>query len=88
MRARSLRGPRGRGRRRRPCRLEGCGRGRARLHHRRNGKTRREANRIIAAIGPAINHDSYEVGPDFEAELLKSCADNEKFLIRENPDQR
>jgi len=45
-------------------------------------------NRIVAAIGPAINHDSYEVGPDFEAELLKSCADNEKFLVRENPDQR
>jgi len=45
-------------------------------------------NRIIAAIGPAINHDSYEVGPDFEAELLKGCADNEKFLVRENPEQR
>jgi YfiH family protein len=42
-------------------------------------------NRIVAAIGPAINQVSYEVGPDFEAVLLKSCADNEMFLSRENP---
>ncbi len=44
--------------------------------------------RIVAAIGPAINQDSYEVGPDFEAELLKSCADNKRFLIRKNADAR
>lgn len=45
-------------------------------------------NRIIAAIGPAINQVSYEVGPDFEAALLESCADNEKFLSRRGPNER
>ncbi len=45
-------------------------------------------NRIVAAIGPAINQVSYEVGPDFEAALLESCADNEKFLARNNPHER
>ncbi|KAB2941425.1 MAG: peptidoglycan editing factor PgeF [Hyphomicrobium sp.] len=45
-------------------------------------------NRIIAAIGPAINQVSYEVGPDFEATLLESCADNEMFLARNNPSGR
>jgi YfiH family protein len=45
-------------------------------------------NRIIAAIGPAINQVSYEVGPDFEAALLQSCADNKKYLSRRNPNER
>lgn len=41
-------------------------------------------NRIVAAIGPAINQVSYEVGPDFEEALLKSCPTNEVFLARNN----
>ena len=45
-------------------------------------------NRIIAAIGPSINQVSYEVGPEFEAALLESCADNKKFLLRRNPSER
>jgi polyphenol oxidase len=40
-------------------------------------------NRIITAIGPSINQVSYEVGPDFEASLLESCANNAIFLARE-----
>ena len=38
--------------------------------------------RIRAAIGPTISQAAYEVGPDFEAELLKGCADNERFFLR------
>ncbi|MFA5898566.1 MAG: peptidoglycan editing factor PgeF [Hyphomicrobium sp.] len=45
-------------------------------------------NSIVAAIGPAINQVSYEVGPDFEEALLKSCANNVKFLSRNNPAER
>ena len=41
-------------------------------------------NRIVAAIGPAINQVSYEVGPDFEEALLKRCPTNEVFLARNN----
>jgi YfiH family protein len=43
-------------------------------------------NRIITAIGPAINQVSYEVGADFEAALVESCADNVIFLSRKNSD--
>lgn len=45
-------------------------------------------NRIIAAIGPAINQVSYEVGPDFETALLESCANNAKFLSRRLPHEK
>jgi purine-nucleoside/S-methyl-5'-thioadenosine phosphorylase / adenosine deaminase len=45
-------------------------------------------NRIVAAIGPCINQVSYEVGPDFVATLLESCASNEMFLARNNPEER
>jgi len=45
-------------------------------------------NRIFAAIGPTINQVSYEVGPDFEEALLKSCRNNEMFLARNNPHGR
>lgn len=38
--------------------------------------------RICAAVGPAINQVSYEVGPDFEAELLQGCSDNERYFAR------
>ena len=45
-------------------------------------------SRIRAAVGPAINQDSYEVGPEFEAELLESCADNARFFARKNAHAR
>lgn len=45
-------------------------------------------NRIRAAIGPAINRPAYEVGPEFEAELLKGCPNNERFFFRNNPHER
>ncbi len=44
--------------------------------------------RIRAAIGPTISQASYEVGPDFEAELLDGCAGNERFFLRNNPNER
>ena len=47
-----------------------------------------ERQRIVAGIGPAINQVSYEVGPEFEEALLKSCASNEMFLARNNPHGR
>lgn len=40
--------------------------------------------RIRAAIGPSINQDSYEVGPEFEAELIKSCPNNTRFFTRDS----
>jgi copper oxidase (laccase) domain-containing protein len=43
---------------------------------------------ICVAIGPAINQDSYEVGPEFEAELLQSCPDNARFFRRANEHTR
>lgn len=45
-------------------------------------------NRILTAIGPAINQVSYEVGPDFEATLVESCANNAMFLSRNSPHER
>jgi hypothetical protein len=45
-------------------------------------------SRIRAAVGPAINQESYEVGPEFEAQLLESCADNARFFLRNNPHAR
>jgi YfiH family protein len=40
--------------------------------------------RIVAAIGPTINQVSYEVGAEFEAELLKGCAGNSRYFARAN----
>jgi polyphenol oxidase len=45
-------------------------------------------SRIRAAIGPTIGQAAYEVGPDFEVQLLKGCADNERFFLRINPNAR
>jgi YfiH family protein len=47
-----------------------------------------ERSRIHAAIGPAINQDSYEVGPEFEAELLNGCLGNAGFFARANSQAR
>lgn len=43
---------------------------------------------IVAAVGPCINQDSYEVGPDFEATLLAGCPDNSRFLARAEPNSK
>jgi purine-nucleoside/S-methyl-5'-thioadenosine phosphorylase / adenosine deaminase len=48
----------------------------------RHGAVRRN---IRAAVGPAINQDSYEVGPEFEAELLRSCPDNARYFTKTTP---
>jgi YfiH family protein len=47
-----------------------------------------ERRHIRAAIGPAINQDSYEVGPEFEAALLAGCPDNARFFARATPGAR
>jgi YfiH family protein len=39
-----------------------------------------EPSRIVAAIGPTISLDNYEVGPDFAASLLKQHRDAENRL--------
>ena len=44
--------------------------------------------RIVAAVGPCINQQSYEVGPDFEATLLEGCPDNSRFLARAEPNSK
>lgn len=44
--------------------------------------------RIRAAIGPCINQDAYEVGPEFELEFLKSCSSNTRFFFRNSPNAR
>jgi purine-nucleoside/S-methyl-5'-thioadenosine phosphorylase / adenosine deaminase len=44
--------------------------------------------RIRAAVGPTINQGAYEVGPEFEDALVKSCASNVQFFCRRNPDAR
>lgn len=45
-------------------------------------------NRIRAAIGPTINQTSYEVGPEFETQLLDGCPNNAKFFARYDSDER
>ena len=37
-------------------------------------------NQIVAAIGPCIGPDSYEVGPDFKAPFLAQVAGNQDFF--------
>lgn len=37
--------------------------------------------RIRAAVGPCINQDAYEVGPEFEAEFLSRCPENSRFFV-------
>ncbi len=41
-----------------------------------------ERSRICAAIGPCINQAAYEVGADFEAELLALDPANARFFVR------
>lgn len=44
--------------------------------------------RIIAAIGPCIGQPAYEVGPEFEAELLALTPDNARFFARIHGQER
>lgn len=46
------------------------------------------AERIRAAVGPCINQHAYEVGPEFEAELLALDAANARFFARPDPTGR
>lgn len=39
-------------------------------------------SRIVAAVGPCIHQDSYEVGEEFEANLLALDASNARFFTR------
>ena len=43
---------------------------------------------IAAAIGPCINQDAYEVGPEFEARFLLEDPDNARHFHRPQPDAR
>jgi hypothetical protein len=43
---------------------------------------------IVAAVGPTINQVSYEVSPEFEADLNKHSPDNGRFFTRSHPDAR
>jgi polyphenol oxidase len=45
-------------------------------------------DRICAVIGPAISREAYEVGPEFEEALLKGCAGNKKYFLRNNANAR
>lgn len=44
--------------------------------------------RILAAIGPCIGPAAYEVGPEFEAELLALNIGNAQFFSKPNPKER
>ncbi len=44
--------------------------------------------RIRAAVGPCINQSAYEVGPEFEAEVLALDAANARFFARATPSSR
>lgn len=44
--------------------------------------------RIRAAIGPCINQESYEVGPEFEAEVVAHSSSSSRFFKRAEPGSR
>lgn len=45
-------------------------------------------SRIRAAVGPCINQAAYEVGPEFEADVLALDAGNARFFARATPSSR
>jgi YfiH family protein len=49
------------------------------------GAARRQ---IRAVVGPCINQESYEVGPEFETDLLARDPGNARFFARNNPHAR
>lgn len=44
--------------------------------------------RIVAAIGPCIAQDSYEVGPEFEQTFLDAAPDSARFFVPGDGDRR
>jgi YfiH family protein len=44
--------------------------------------------RIRAALGPCIDPDHYEVGPEFEQQFQESDRSNDRFFHRARPDSR
>ena len=51
----------------------------------RSGASR---SRILAAIGPCIGPQAYEVGPEFEAEVLELDSKNARFFHKPTPQSR
>lgn len=47
-----------------------------------------QKSRIRAAIGPAINQAAYEVGPEFEQEVVASCSNNKRFFYQHPTENR
>ncbi len=47
-----------------------------------------DASRIFAAVGPCISQPNYEVGPEFQAELLSLDPDNDKYFAQSSPNAR
>jgi len=45
-------------------------------------------DQIRAAVGPCINQTAYEVGPEFEAEFIKTDPDYDGFFVRASPADR
>lgn len=45
-------------------------------------------DRIMAAFGPCIGPSAYEVGPEFEAELLSLSSENSRFFTRPSAHER
>ena len=43
-----------------------------------------QRSRITAALGPCINQPAYEVGPEFEAQLLALAPSNGRFFTHAN----
>ncbi len=44
--------------------------------------------RIRAAIGPSINQQAYEVGPEFEEQMVASCSNNRDFFSQKPSESR
>ncbi|MCU0882449.1 MAG: laccase domain-containing protein, partial [Hyphomonadaceae bacterium] len=44
--------------------------------------------RLVAAIGPSIAQDSYEVGPEFEQRFLDAAPDSARFFVAGDGDRR
>jgi len=47
-----------------------------------------QRSRIIAAVGPCIHQESYEVGDDFRAQLVSLDAENGRFFVHRPGRQR
>ena len=45
-------------------------------------------DRIVAALGPCIGPDAYEVGPEFEANFIAQSSENQRFFRRPSVDAR